>query len=138
MDLFSGSGNLGIEALSRGASRITFVDKSHRSLKVLAHNIDRLGAEELVEAIRQDVLTFLSHNFEPFHLIFADPPFRWGRFDELLPLIFNGSNLAEGGIFVLESEKSHKIIWESDLYQVIRQKKFDRSIITFFAGKDRQ
>jgi len=136
LDLFSGSGNLGIEALSRGAARITFVDKSYRSLKVLAHNVDRLGVGQSVQAVRQDVLAFLAHNFQPFDLIFADPPFHWGRFDELLPLIFNGVNLAQEGIFVLESERAHQIVWESDCYQVIQQKKFDRSIITFFAGKD--
>ncbi len=135
LDLFAGSGSLGIEALSRGAESVTFVENSYNSIKVLKKNLARLPIQEPVFVIRKNVLTFLKQNKEPFDLIFADPPFKWNRFIELLPLVFLPENLAEYGIFVLESERTHDIEWETNVYEVLRQKKFDRSIITFFGRK---
>ncbi len=135
LDLFAGSGSLGIEALSRGAESVTFVENSYNSIKVLRKNLERLPIQEPYHVVRKNVLTFLKQNKEPFDLIFADPPFKWNRFIELLPLVFLPENLTEYGIFVLESERTHDIEWETNVYEVLRQKKFDRSIITFFGRK---
>jgi 16S rRNA (guanine(966)-N(2))-methyltransferase RsmD len=135
LDLFAGSGSLGIEALSRGAESVTFVENSYNSIKVLRKNLERLPLQEPYYVVRKNVLTFLKQNKEPFDLIFADPPFKWNRFIELLPLVFLPENLTEYGIFVLESERTHDIEWETNVYEVLRQKKFDRSIITFFGRK---
>lgn len=135
LDLFCGSGSLGLEALSRGAKEVTFVDKNVNSLRVLRKNIATLGVVEGISIRRKDVLGFLRQNREPFDLIFADPPFKWNRYIELLPLVFLPENLTELGIFVLESERTHDIEWETNLYEVVYQKRFDRSIITFFGRK---
>ena len=120
LDLFAGSGSLGLEALSRGSSNISFVENSYNSIKVLKNNIHRIRVQEPYKILRKNVLTFLRQNKEPYDLIFADPPFKWNRFIELLPLVFLPENLSEYGIFVLE---------------IIRQKKYDRSVITFFGRK---
>ncbi len=135
LDLFAGSGNLGLEALSRGARSVTFVDKSQNALRVLRRNIGKLKIAEPVQIVKKDVLTFLRQNKNPYDLIFADPPYKWDRYIELLPLVFLPENLSEFGIFVLESEKSHNIEWETNVYEVLRQKQFDRGIITFFGRK---
>jgi len=135
LDLFSGSGNLGIEALSRGAESVTFIENSYNSVKVLRKNLDRIRIQEPYKIVRKNVLTFLRQNKEPFDLIFADPPFKWNHYIELLPLVFLPENLTHYGIFVLESERTHDIEWETNIYEVIRQKKFDRSLITFFGRK---
>jgi len=135
LDLFAGSGNLGLEALSRGAQSATFVDKSQSSLRVLRRNLGKLKVAEPTQVIKKDVLTFLRQNKQPYDLIFADPPYKWDRYIELLPLVFLPENLTEFGIFVLESEKAHNIEWETNVYEVLRQKQFDRSVITFFGRK---
>jgi len=135
LDLFAGSGNLGLEALSRGAQSVTFVDKSQNSLRVLRRNLGKLKVAEPTQVIKKDVLTFLRQNKQPYDLIFADPPYKWDRYIELLPLVFLPENLTEFGIFVLESEKAHNIEWETNVYEVLRQKQFDRSIITFLGRK---
>ncbi len=135
LDLFCGSGSLGLEAISRGAKSVTFLDKSQNSLRVLRRNIHRLKMMEPYTVVRKDVLTFLRQNKQPFDLIFADPPFKWNRYIELLPLVFLPENLTEFGIFVLESERTHDIEWETNIYEVIQQKQFDRSLITFFGRK---
>lgn len=135
LDLFSGSGSLGLEALSRGAGSATFVDNSFSSLKILQRNISRIKPKEDYQVVQKNVLTFLRQNKERFDLILADPPFKWDHYYELIPLAFLPGNLSEFGILVLESERTHNIEWETNVYEVIRQKKYDRSIITFFGRK---
>ncbi|GAB4336053.1 MAG: 16S rRNA (guanine(966)-N(2))-methyltransferase RsmD [Calditrichia bacterium] len=136
LDLFSGAGSLGIEALSRGASSVTFVDNSYHSTQVLKNNLRRLNITEPYEVVKKDVLSFLRQNKEPFDLVFADPPYKWGKFVELLPLVFLEENLSDYGLFVLESERTHFVEWNTNVYELIRQKKFDRSIISFFSRKE--
>lgn len=136
LDLFSGSGSLGIEAVSRGARGITFVDVSQNSLRVLRKNLENLKIAEPVYTVKRDVIQFLKKNRQPFDLIFADPPFKWAKFDDMLPLIFKPEVLSDNGIFVLESEKSHDIDWTQEIFTVRRQKIFDRSVITFLARND--
>ena len=135
LDLFCGSGSLGLEALSRGARNTAFVDNSANSLKILRRNIGTLKVEEPLKVIKKDTEQFLKKNKQPFDLIFADPPFKWDKLNDVLPLIFKPGNLTEYGLFVVESEKSHEVNWEGDSYEILRQKKFDRSLITFLARK---
>ncbi|MCK6620388.1 MAG: 16S rRNA (guanine(966)-N(2))-methyltransferase RsmD [Calditrichaceae bacterium] len=135
LDLFCGSGSLGLEALSRGARNVTFLDNSQTSLRVLRRNISLVKLDESFRIIRKEAEQFLKKNKQPFDLIFADPPFKWDKFDALLPLVFKPENLTEFGLFVLESERSHEIKWEGETYEVLRQKEFDRSVITFFSRK---
>ncbi len=132
LDLFSGSGGLGLEALSRGAEAITFVDLSGRSLRVLQQNLESLGASAQCRTVRKDALIFLRQNEKPFDLIFADPPFPWGNFVEMVPLAMGEANLVSGGLMVVESERSHGAPQEGEGYEILKQKTYDRSIITFF------
>lgn len=135
LDLFSGTGSLGLESLSRGASEVTFVDIAHQSVKVLQKNLTRINIHKNIQIVQKNALTFLRQNKQPFDLIFADPPFSWDHYIELLPLTFLPENLSAYGIFVLESERTHEIEWETNVYEVLRRKKFDRSLITFFGRK---
>jgi len=77
VDLFSGSGALGLEALSRGASHATFVDSAAPSLASLRANIEQLGASDVATVQRMDVLRFLATLDEyAYDVAFADPPYR--------------------------------------------------------------
>jgi 16S rRNA (guanine966-N2)-methyltransferase len=105
LDLFAGSGALGIEALSRGAAEATFVDKSRRAADVIRANLDALGAEGEVHP--RDVLAWLAHAqpHRGYDLVFVDPPYssatRLGdRLSELLPGV-----LTETALTVTESDK---------------------------------
>lgn len=77
LDLFCGTGNLGLEAISRGAVFCTFVEKNPKSLTIARQNIEKLRVEKnLYKIVSMDVLAFLrSYNEEPVDIIFADPPF---------------------------------------------------------------
>lgn len=138
LDLFAGTGSLGLESLSRGASNVTFVENSFQSIKVLKKNLMRVKVIEPYTIVLKNALTFLRQNKEPFDLIFADPPFKWNHYIELLPLSFLPENLSEYGIFVLESERTQEIEWETNIYEILRQKKYDRSLVTFFGRKEKK
>jgi len=76
VDLFSGSGALGIEALSRGAGHVTFVERASASLRVLDANLELLGARRRVTVVREDVFHWLRRREgEPFDVALADPPY---------------------------------------------------------------
>ncbi len=76
LDLFAGSGALGLEALSRGAARVVFVEKSGRALRALRANIEKLGAEQQTEVVRGDALAYTA-GLQPlaYDLALADPPY---------------------------------------------------------------
>lgn len=78
LDVFAGSGQMGIEALSRGAKKAVFVDKSRRSLEIIRKNIKTCGFEDDAEIIASDSLSYLSSVQEKFDLVFLDPPYHTG------------------------------------------------------------
>lgn len=78
LDLFSGSGALGLEALSRGASHCTFVEKSRGALRILTRNIEQLGASETSDVVSGDAMAFVRRPHAPYDVALADPPYDKG------------------------------------------------------------
>ncbi len=104
LDLFAGSGALGLEALSRGAASATLVERHSPSLAVARSNASALGVP--VQAIRADVLTFLRRPLPaPFGLAFADPPYDLAEIPDLPALV--RPHLAPGALFALEHDNRH-------------------------------
>jgi 16S rRNA (guanine966-N2)-methyltransferase len=106
LDLFCGTGALGIEALSRGAGRATLVD-THVSLA--RRNVRELGLEPRTDIVRSDAMRYLRRSRRRFDLIFCDPPYRLadrleGELDSLIP-----ARLAEGGRLICESAARHPL-----------------------------
>lgn len=84
LDLFAGSGALGLEALSRGARQAEFVELAARSIAALRSNIELLGAEDWCKVDRGDAIRFLSRlDAEQFDVTFADPPYRLGLAEQV-------------------------------------------------------
>jgi 16S rRNA (guanine966-N2)-methyltransferase len=85
LDLFAGSGALGLEALSRGAAHVTFVEKAVGPLRALQSNVDKLGATEEAEIVKKDALAFVGTLPElAFDIAFADPPYDSGAAAQLI------------------------------------------------------
>jgi len=77
LDLYSGTGSLGIEALSRGAKSVQFVEKDVRSIRIIVENLETLKASDDAEIFKGDVVSFLKgYKMEPFDVILIDPPFK--------------------------------------------------------------
>ena len=112
LDLFAGSGSYGLEALSRGAKEVTFVDSSIEAIKVIKQNCEKLH-EENVEILNSDVLGYLNQNSQEFDIIFADPPYKIDIYEEMVKTLIERHILASNGIIVLESERELNIVESS-------------------------
>lgn len=104
LDLFAGSGALGIEAVSRGAGPATFVESDRRILRVAEENALSMDPDHPWRFVQTDVLKFLRQEQEnTWDLILADPPYDVGGLERLPPLVL--PHLADGGLFVLEHDR---------------------------------
>ncbi len=128
LDLFAGTGALGIEALSRGAAGAVFVDVSPRSLKTVEENLQKTHLSSAAQLINRDYLSFLSSTDTVFDLIFLDPPYREGFLLPALKKIAEKRLLSPEGIIYCETEGEppEEI---SDLFMVYRDKKYGRARI---------
>ena len=103
LDLFSGTGQLGIEALSRGAERCVFVDKRREAVSLIRENVRSVGLADQAQIIQGDALDYLKRCREQFGLIFLDPPYQSGLLEKSLKLLTQFDILREHGIIVCES-----------------------------------
>lgn len=122
LDLYAGTGALGLEALSREAGEVVFVEKSRKAVDMLKTNVQTLDARGAV--IRHgDALDYLRATPDPpFDVVFLDPPFADDRLAELCRLIEAGGLLAPGGQVYLEDDKLRDEPRLPDGWQVLKQK----------------
>lgn len=106
-DLFAGSGALGFEALSRGASSATFVERDSSAIAAIRANAERLGATEQITILGANALILPSAR--PFDLVFADPPYEPGSGSAAAAAIASAGWLAPGGWLSVESAKGDKV-----------------------------
>lgn len=125
IDLFAGSGAVGIEALSRGAAHCTFVEREKRALSALRANLDHLGLKSVSTVVEADAASYMAQRGrsggDRIDLLIADPPYGFDRWDGLLA----GAN---AGLAVLESDREPDPI---DGWEVVRAKKYGRTWVTF-------
>jgi 16S rRNA (guanine966-N2)-methyltransferase len=138
LDLFAGSGALGIEALSRGASSVVFVEGDGQSTEIIKGNLAKTKLKGRVR--QQDAFDFLRHASGPelFDIVFADPPYEktedGERFTEKLLANEDLSRLVDpGGIFVLEKHPGEALP-DTALWRVIRQKTYGATEVLFLSG----
>ena len=100
LDLFAGTGQLGIEALSRGAAEAVFVDRDREAVKIVKENLKACGLQAAVR--QEDALSALRRE-EKFDLIFVDPPYDGGLYGPVLETIKSVDKLTDGGIIICEA-----------------------------------
>ena len=103
LDLFGGSGQLGIEALSRGAEKVVFVDKSKASVNIITENIETAEFTDKSKVVFMVSLDFLKSDKTMYDLAFLDPPYNMGILEKALPLLAERMN--EGGRVICEHEQ---------------------------------
>jgi 16S rRNA (guanine966-N2)-methyltransferase len=140
LDLFAGSGALGIEALSRGASAVIFVENNRQSAEAIEENLARTKLKGRVR--RQDVFDFLRQESEAekFQIIFADPPYDKSKHSHTdTQKLLNNENLLQllepNGVFVLEKPPSETIP-HLKFWRVIRQKSYGATEILFLSKSE--
>ncbi len=112
LDLFAGSGALGIETLSRGAKHCTFCDKSYKSIQMLKQNIQKTRMEEKSTIINEDYKKCLEAQKEAFDIIFIDPPYKLDIAVDAIKRILNLHLLQKDGIIILETDEQERELKE--------------------------
>lgn len=134
LDLFAGTGQLGIECLSRGADSAVFVDQSRESVRIIGENLKACGLSAPV--LQQDALSFLK-GCGGFDLIFIDPPYDSGLYEPVLEVINSVDILSDGGIIVCESRREN-ILPEMSLPYVKRKEyNYGRVKLTLYSKESR-
>ena len=137
LDLFAGSGALGLEALSRGASRAVFCDKSRAALDVINKNIEKTHMKEKCEVITSDYKTALSSLSKgKFDIIFLDPPYSSDYDIQAIDIINNNDILAKDGIIIVETDSDEKIEAINKLsFNILKIRKYGRIRLVFLNRK---
>ncbi len=113
LDLFAGTGQLGIEALSRGAAEAVFVDRDREAVKIVRENLKTCGLQAAVR--QEDALSALRRD-ERFDLIFVDPPYDAGLYGSVLETIKSVDKLTDGGIIICEARAAEPLPELSEPY----------------------
>ena len=134
-DLFAGSGGLGIEAISRGASYCSFVDKSQRSISTISSILKQLDIDKSIYNIyKKDVVKYLNNENKRFDLIFIDPPYKIGLSNNVINLIETNSMLKPEGIIVSEHGWNEALA-VPDSMQIIKTKQSGDTVVDFISLK---
>jgi len=129
VDLFAGSGALGIEALSRGASRVTFVDQQPRGLAILRQNLDALGFKDRSDVIRGDVVHWLEAGpsvLSAADFVFLDPPYDDAVLDRVLKVL--DRIVTPSSVFVEHSKRQQ--LPELSRLRVDRERRYGDTVVT--------
>ncbi len=137
LDLFAGSGAMGIEALSRRCEHCTFVEYDKKAFSVVKNNINLAGFEGSSELVFSDSLHFLNSVLKPFDIIFLDPPYNKGFLSPVLSLIIENNLLTDDGIVIVETEKDGEEADHND-YTVIRRATYGKTVVTVLKRGDVQ
>ena len=132
LDLFGGTGQLGIEALSRGARKATFVDESEKACRLIKENLKRTRMEESAAVIRGDYLSYLHTCREKFSIIFLDPPYAEVFLETALNKISEIDILQSGGIIIAERPLGKELPMELDGFTRSRDYKYGKILLTLF------
>jgi 16S rRNA (guanine966-N2)-methyltransferase len=133
LDLFAGSGNLGFEAISRGAEHCLFVDSEHQHIKQIVKTAKTFGTETQIQTLAMPVETFLEKKYGDFDFIFADPPYDYYKMEEIIDIIMDNNWLKKDGWFILEHDKRHDF---SSHPHCVFSKPYGRTIVSIFKLSD--
>lgn len=132
LDLFGGTGQLGIEALSRGADKAVFVDAREDACKLIRENLKRTKLEDQGSVVRSDYLVYLNRCRDVFDVIFLDPPYAEEFLENALNRITEIDILRSGGIIVIERPLGKALPWEIAGYTRSRDYKYGKTLLTIY------
>ncbi len=132
LDLFGGTGQLGIEALSRGAKSATFVDASDSACRLIRENLKRAKLEQDAKIVKSDYLSYLSRCRETYQIIFLDPPYAEVFLENAIKRIVEIDILQSGGIIVAERPLGKDLPWEFAGYTRSKDYKYGNTLLTVY------
>lgn len=130
LDLFAGSGQLGIEAVSRGAKGCVFVDSSREAVEIVRKNIAACGFEDRSKVLNADAFSFVNTTAERFDIAMLDPPYHHGTLEKVLPLL--EKHISGSGTVVCEHEKGLQLAEEYGNLKKYRTYKYGKIALTVY------
>ena len=135
LDLYAGTGGIGMDALSHGAGRVIFVESNPFSIKTLRENISALGFRDKAEIIALDSVAFLEKAIvreERFDIIFLDPPYHTGELDRIFKILSKGEVLNKSGILIAEHFKKKSLPEEVGHLRLLKEYRYGDTVLTLF------
>ena len=132
LDLFGGTGQLGIEALSRGAKSAVFVDQRDDACKLIKENLRRTKLEQDAKVVRMDYLDYLKRCKDKFDIIFLDPPYAEVFLENALKCITEIDILQSGGIIVAERPLGKDLPWDFEGFTRSKDYKYGKVLLTIY------
>lgn len=139
LDLFAGSGGVGIEAYSRGAKEVVFVDASYESIKILKKNLEKTKIINETEVIHSDyalAIERLSNQGRKFDIIFIDPPYKLGIALEAAVKIQEKKLLSKNGIIIIEHESKDIMPETTGILEKFKEKKYGNIRLSLYGIKN--
>jgi len=136
LDLFAGTGQLGIEALSRGAKSAVFVDAREDACRLIRENIKRTGMERDAKVIRSDYLAYLKKCNEKFDIIILDPPYAEEFLEKSLKMIAEIDILKTSGIIITERPLGKQLDPFASGFERSKDYKYGSTLVTIFRKAD--
>ena len=133
LDLFAGTGALGLEALSRGAARATFVDDGVKARALLRRNIELMRAMGVTDLYRRDATRMGANRGAPFSLIFLDPPYGQGLGERALAAAVAGGWVAPGALVVWEESTPPDV---PEGFDLLDQRRYGDTVITILKAPE--
>nr|MBC7245385.1 16S rRNA (guanine(966)-N(2))-methyltransferase RsmD [Chloroflexota bacterium] len=133
LDLFAGTGSVGIEALSRGAQEATFVERDERALATLHRNLAATQLASLAQVVRRDVFKFIaSYKGDPFDIIYVAPPQYQGLWARTLHALDNSALLAPGALVIAQIHPKEYASLELSQLVLSDQRKYGSTLLCFY------
>ena len=138
LDLFAGSGSLGIEAISRGMNKVVFIEKAKQAVQIIHHNINQLSIKEQCEVYRIDALRalpMLAKQAERYDLILVDPPYNKVSYEKTLQAIKEHDLLSQVGKVYVEYGPNEVIIYDTEYFSMYYEKKYSSTTAVMILEK---
>ena len=132
LDLFGGTGQLGIEALSRGAKSAVFVDEGEKACALIRENLKRTRLDNSAKVIRSDYLQYLQNCRETFDIVFLDPPYAEVFLENALNKLAEIDILETGAIIVAERSVNKELPWELPGFTKSKDYKYGNTLLTLY------
>jgi 16S rRNA (guanine(966)-N(2))-methyltransferase RsmD len=134
LDLFAGSGVLGIESVSRGARAAVLVDTDPGAVRVIRRNVERLGVDEACDVRRGDAAELLERRAlgGPFDLVFVDPPYRSRLHGVILRLLGEAGRLPAGALVLVEHESRDELPESAGDLTLVRRERYGSTAVSFY------
>lgn len=136
LDLFSGTGNIALEAISRGAKKAVMIEKDKEALRIIIENVNNLGFENQCRAYKNETLRaveILGKKREKFEIIFMDPPYIDAVCAQVIKGVEKANLLADGGIIVCEHHKYEDMDDEIGEFKKIDERVYGKKTLTFYS-----